>query len=166
MKKCNGCGELKEFTEFHKDCNAKDGLYTKCKSCKGIYVKNKYRSNPEKYKEIRKNNYYANIDKEREEAIIRSKEWRKNNPDKRNALKAKYKADKIKATPKWANLEKIAEFYTTATALGMHTGEWFHVDHIVPLRNKFVCGLHNEFNLQILTAKENMKKNNHFEVLI
>lgn len=69
-------------------------------------------------------------------------------------------AKKRRATPTWANREKIKSFYVTADALGMLTGEWYHVDHIVPLRSPFVCGLHNEFNLQILTAFDNLSKGN------
>ena len=62
-------------------------------------------------------------------------------------------ARKLRAIPKWANLEKIKEIYRNRK-------EGFHVDHIIPLKGKNVCGLHVENNLQHLTAKENILKSN------
>jgi hypothetical protein len=61
----------------------------------------------------------------------------------------------IRQRPKWADMNKIREIY-------VNRPEGFHVDHIIPLRGKYVCGLHVENNLQYLTASENMRKHNTF----
>ena len=67
-----------------------------------------------------------------------------------------------KITPSWANQEKIREIYIEAKKLTNTTGVEHVVDHIVPRKHPLVCGLHNEFNLQILTRKQNSKKSNRF----
>jgi hypothetical protein len=64
--------------------------------------------------------------------------------------------EKVKiATPAWANLYEIEQFYNNCP-------EGFHVDHIIPLAGKLVCGLHVLTNLQYLPAKENLTKSNKF----
>ena len=68
---------------------------------------------------------------------------------------ALYDARKINRTPKWADLEKIKEIYKNCP-------EGYHVDHIMPLNGELVSGLHVETNLQYLTAKENLSKNNKY----
>ena len=42
-------------------------------------------------------------------------------------------------------------FYEEAARLTASTGIERHVDHVVHLKHHLVCGLHSEFNLQILT---------------
>lgn len=37
------------------------------------------------------------------------------------------------------------------------------VDHIIPLKNKFICGLHVPANLQYLTRSDNARKSNSFD---
>lgn len=68
---------------------------------------------------------------------------------------AKRRAKKLKATPSWADLKGIKNFYKNCP-------EGYHVDHIVPLQNDLVCGLHVENNLQYLTKEENLSKGNKF----
>ena len=40
----------------------------------------------------------------------------------------------------------------------------FEIDHIVPLQNEQVCGLHTEHNLQVLSRTANRRKANKFKV--
>ena len=58
-------------------------------------------------------------------------------------------------TPKWADSRKIREIYNNCP-------DGYHVDHIVPLCGANVSGLHVEYNLQYLTAKDNIAKSNRF----
>jgi hypothetical protein len=76
-----------------------------------------------------------------------------NNRNLINANTAKRRASKLNATPKFANINKIKQIYKNCP-------KGYHVDHIVPLNNKLVCGLHVEWNLQYLPAKENLSKSN------
>jgi 5-methylcytosine-specific restriction endonuclease McrA len=71
-------------------------------------------------------------------------------------LQRKREARKLRATPTWANEVALQAVYAEAARTGLQ------VDHIVPLRSPLVCGLHWEGNLQLLTAAENARKNNHW----
>ena len=81
------------------------------------------------------------------------KEYNLNNPHIRRAAWSKRKASQLKATPKFANLNKIREIYKKCP-------KGYVVDHIIPLQSKIVCGLHVEWNLQYLTPSANCSKSN------
>lgn len=64
------------------------------------------------------------------------------------------------ATPAWSDRNKVLEIYEQARKVSELTGIQHHVDHVVPLTSKKVCGLHNEFNLRVIPAIDNLKKHN------
>lgn len=69
------------------------------------------------------------------------------------------------ATPKWVNWPRdIKPFYAQAAKLYEETGIPHDVDHIVPITHPLVCGLNVPANLQVITAGENRKKSNKFQV--
>lgn len=72
------------------------------------------------------------------------------------------RAYKLKASPKWADSKKILEVYKQRESITKETGVMHHVDHIVPLQGKYVCGLHVDNNLRIIPALENIVKSNKF----
>jgi hypothetical protein len=96
----------------------------------------------------------------REKTRVAALKWQKNNPGKVAAANAARYAAKLRATPSWVNLERIANLYIESAKLAEETGLTYHVDHVVPLRSKIVCGLHCEANLRILDAGENRSKGN------
>ena len=100
--------------------------------------------------------YAANPDKAR----ARSLAWTRDNPDKNRAHAALRRARLLRATPAWADPRAIAKIYARAVRKTRETGEPWHVDHIVPLRSKYVCGLHCEANLRVIPGAENCSKGN------
>lgn len=82
-----------------------------------------------------------------------SSKWKKENKGKVASYSAKRRAKLFQAIPSWVNLDEIRCIYENCP-------DGYTVDHIVPLQNKLVCGLHVLYNLQYLTQKENSEKSN------
>ena len=95
----------------------------------------------------------------KEEVQNRQKDWYNKNRSYKHFLNSNYRASKKQAMPRWLleeDLEEIKRMYEVAYK------ENKHVDHIVPLNGKNVCGLHVPWNLQLLTQEENCSKGNKF----
>jgi hypothetical protein len=80
-----------------------------------------------------------------------------------NAHVSARRALKLKACPPWVSSESISKIYLECRAKTAETGIPHHVDHIIPLKSRHVCGLHVPWNLQVITAEENLRKNNKFK---
>jgi hypothetical protein len=170
MKYCPKCEQEKDTAEFSKSLNRKDGLAGWCKVClngakKAWQVKNRDEYNL-KTKDWRQNNpqkveqYYQD---NASEIILKKRAYREANRGKVNAVTAKYRAQKLKATPPWLtseHLDQIRWFYETAKDLQWLSEESLQVDHIEPLQGKISCGLHVPWNLQILPKSKNCCKSN------
>ncbi len=117
----------------------------------------------EKNKEVLKEYYRKYATNNREKINTNSANWRKRNLFKDSFLRAEKRALKLNATPKWLSADQkqqVEYFYWLARDLKVTTGQEYHVDHIIPLKGKVVCGLHVPWNLQILPFDLNIKKGN------
>lgn len=138
--------------------------------------------------------YLANIAPSKSkiaEKAANAKVWAKNNPDKRNAIVRKHRAQssvwkeyfaqwskqsgrtaKRRAAlqdrlPSWLTEDDywlISEAYKLRALRDELTGVKWHVDHVIPLRGKEVCGLHTPTNLQVIPAAINLQKGNRFQL--
>lgn len=104
---------------------------------------------------------YQDANRERMYAVAAV--WRQKNPAIVRARTAARRACRIQRTPLWADLGAIRAIYEECQRKSEATGILHHVDHIIPLRGKNVCGLHVAENLQIIPASLNLRKNNKFE---
>lgn len=181
LKRCYFCKQTKSFSEFHRRKRSADGRTDQCKPCMRHRYAQYYSANPErgaKYYAANKARmiaynkrwiaanpgygakYYA-ANRARERA--KYQRWAKANPDRISAIRGERRASELNATPPWVNKKTLTMIYGRSQILTRKTGIQHHVDHIVPLRHALVCGLHVPWNLQILTADENIRKNNLFK---
>lgn len=145
MKRCYVCKEVKSLSLYSKNKRCKDGLQADCKSCRSIAKKKYLQENKEKVKEARKS-------------------YKIRNKHKVKALERLRLKGIKKALPKWANNALIKNYYDVCRFFNDVNGYTkYHVDHIVPLSGKTVCGLHVHNNLQVIPAKDNLAKGNRFE---
>ena len=97
-----------------------------------------------------------------------AEKWHKEDPYWQRSCRRKNssarRARQLRATPPWVENSAFNSIYYEAQKLTKQTGVEYHVDHIIPLKHDLVCGLHVPWNLQILTATENLKKKNSFEL--
>lgn len=176
-KTCRKCNVERLVLDFAKDAKRKDGLQPYCKLCNSVY-RQANKSQIESYREQNRDYYRAKNQewraahperiKERNAAqyranrgvnIQRVRNWQQANPDKHCEIQVRRYASIKSSQPSWADRNAIASVYKTAAEM-RKSGLDVHVDHIVPLRSKLVCGLHVQSNLQIIDRKLNVIKNN------
>ena len=148
-----------------------------CVECANINEKKsrakKLNENPDWYRQ----NYAINLEKFRAKAS----KYRSNNPEKvkesnlasmrkrkpqKAAAERARQASKLKATPCWLTNEhllQIEKVYFAANKTSLLAGFPCHVDHIVPLKGKSVCGLHVPWNLRVVSQSYNSKKKNNLD---
>jgi hypothetical protein len=192
-KQCKVCNKLLDLSMFHKHSGNSDGLMGKCKSCHSTIAKQQYfkarDSRLAKMAEYRinkrdsvlegKKRYYReNKDKCREmnkswsaknRDVINNlhKKWYKNNKHKALANTRIFQTKRRQAMPKWLTKDDkwlIEQAYELSALRTKIFGFKWHVDHIIPLSNKLVCGLHVIENLQVIPASENLSKTNKFSI--
>lgn len=144
MKLCSCCLKQKPVAEFYKDRTAKDGYSYQCKDCK-------------------KERQYAFNEKNQERRQKVQQKYFQQHKSKFLERNRRRYASQKKATPFWLTAEDIVRmrcYYQVAQMRNSESDVKWHVDHIVPLRGKTVSGLHVPWNLQVIPARDNIRKGN------
>lgn len=188
VKVCSRCGVVKPLDAFHSLKRSSDGKRAYCAACGCADTRAWVKVNPERSrmanKQWAKDNPTARMNIVRKSRKKRphvykaikarycaahpdmvaawASAWSRANRPSRNARDAARRAQKLHATPAWANQFFIGEAYELARLRTKVTGIEWQVDHVVPLVSPIVCGLHVEHNLRVITAYENRSKKNYW----
>lgn len=118
------------------------------------YMRKWRKANPERVREAARKHCKANP----ERVLATTRKWREANPDHLAALGGKGNAtqrSKHNCIPQGFDLASTTPFYMQSRLLTSFTGIAHHVDHIIPINRG---GMHSPENLQVITAAENLVK--------
>jgi len=114
-----------------------------------------------------KNDIYKKwVEENRARVNEQQRKWRQANRERLRPYQSAYNAIRWKRTSiplARMHFDNILSVYKERDKVTKQTGLEHHVDHIVPLLGKNVCGLHVPWNMQILPAKQNRIKSNKWE---
>ncbi len=157
-KFCAKCEKDKGLECFYLD-KTRGAVRPVCKECTSVEGK-LWRVANKTRKSLKDREYrLSNLEKIKEY----QKDYFNKNKHRSAERTAKRKSAKLNATPPWLTkdqLDEIEYIYFLRQDVNLLSDYEYHVDHIVPLQGKEVCGLHVPWNLQLLTKEENHAKNN------
>lgn len=144
---CKKCGEANKNTrlKWHKP-NQKYYLQSTCKDCEAKDTKAHQQLYPEKWREYNKKSY-QNWSPE-----FKTKRLLESNKRHKRLREIPWSIDFTEFVTEEAHNLRVLRKCTTGV-------EW-HVDHIIPLNGKDVCGLHVWNNLAVIPKVENLRKGN------
>ena len=190
-KICRACGADLPIEMFSMKTSADGVRQTSCKTCCASKIALLREADPEKFRASRRLSHHKYRDervqrmrltyaerRDQYNAARRSrrllnrgaeneanKMWRRSNPDLVRALDSAKRAKRKSRAAEWdkeltafVTLEASALAGLRSSVLG---GEW-HVDHVLPLQGRGVCGLHVWNNLAVVPAAFNLAKGNKF----
>jgi hypothetical protein len=88
---------------------------------------------------------------------VATAKWKRDNWDYYKAYLIASKKRTSNATPPWLDKQSLITILKEGP-------KGHHVDHIIPVTHKDVCGLNVPWNLQYLTKAENLAKSNKFDI--
>jgi hypothetical protein len=176
-KKCNKCKEILPLSHFGKLSSASDGLRYRCRQCIKVDKAEFRKKNPDRVKGYLATWIKGNPEKAAAGNKRRALTWNENNRPKikektkkwaneNRGLRSFYGAQRRQASRTQTiamsedQIAEIKSIYDRARLVSEKTGIPHHVDHIIPLKAKNCSGLNVPWNLQIITAQENMRKRN------
>lgn len=178
------CKSEKNLSEFYKSKKCLQGVFPQCISClsEDRKVKRTLRTQQQRIYDTEKSLLWYKNNKETAKQRMHEwrksnkhlcrqaeKQWKQANKGKVNASVAKRAAQKKSAYASWCS--EFTDFVSLEAAdlcikRKSATGFSWHVDHIIPISGKKVCGLHVWNNIAVIPAVENLRKNNKFLIEI
>lgn len=161
-KKCRKTGQLFRL-KWHTQ-NQRHYLQTTCKECEYLENLEWRKKNKDKWASLVQKSYYK---------CSEGSVSRRNNMEHTEETRKQWHRDKSNNRCTRAKKARLTDELTQFVTKEAHelrklrnkvTGFEWHVDHVIPLKGEYVCGLHTWNNLAVIPKVENLRKGNYYSI--